>query len=205
MYSTRPGLILGFHGCDESVAKDVVSNGKNLRESHNDYDWLGHGVYFWENSPERALDFAKFLKDNPSKAKHPIQNPSVVGAVIDLGLCFNLLAYGMLQLLKSGYEVFKSIWEKTGRELPLNRTVGNSEDLLLRDLDCAVFETIHQLRKDANASTYDSIRGVFWEGSELYPNAGFRERDHIQICIRNPNCIKGYFLPRDLDNLFNKV
>ena len=54
-------------------------------------------------------------------------------------------------------------------------------------------------------SPFDSVRGVFWEGKELYKNAGFREKDHIQICIRNPNCIKGYFLPRELDNAFNKV
>ena len=145
------------------------------------------------------------MKNNPSKAKSPIKNPSVIGAIIDLGLCFDLLDYGMLQILKSGYDVFKLILEKTGRELPLNKTVGNSEDLLLRDLDCAVFETIHKIRKEENDPAYDSVRGVFWEGEELYPNAGFREKDHIQICIRNPNCIKGYFLPRQLDKRFNSV
>ncbi len=205
MYSRRSGLILGFHGCDESVAIDVITNQKSLRNSYNVYDWLGHGVYFWENSPERALEFAYFLKDNPLKSKNPIKTPAVIGAVIDLGLCFDLLDYGSLQLLKSSYDVFKSIWEATGRTLPKNRKVGNSEDLLLRDLDCAVFETIHQIRKDSNDTPYDSVRGVFWEGGELYPDAGFREKDHIQVCIRNPNCIKGYFLPRELNNKFNSV
>jgi hypothetical protein len=205
MYSTRSGLILGFHGCDESVAREVIAKQKDLLESHNNYDWLGHGVYFWENSPERALEFAQFLKENPSKANNPIHIPSVIGAVIDLGLCFDLLDYGMLQLLKSGYEAFKLILETTGMNLPLNKTVGSSEDLLLRDLDCAVFETIYQFRIEDNDPPYVSVRGVFWEGSELYPNAGFREKDHIQVCIRNPNCIKGYFKPRDLNNRFNKV
>ena len=52
---------------------------------------------------------------------------------------------------------------------------------------------------------FDSIRGVFFEGDELYPGAGFKEKDHIQICIRNPNCIKGYFLPRELIGNFPKV
>lgn len=205
MYTTRSGLILGFHGCDIKVANEVATNNKNLRESDNSYDWLGHGIYFWENSPDRAFEFATFLKNNPSKAKTPIKNPAVIGAVLELGFCFDLLDYGMLQILKSGYNVFKSILEKTGRELPINKSVGNSEDLLLRDLDCAVFETIHKIRKEENDPVYDSIRGVFWEGEELYPNAGFREKDHIQICIRNPNCIKGYFLPRQLDKRFNAV
>ena len=30
----------------------------------------------------------------------------------------------------------------------------------------------------------------------LYDGAGFLDKTHIQICIRNPNCIKGYFIPR---------
>lgn len=37
------------------------------------------------------------------------------------------------------------------------------------------------------------------EGWEIYPNAGFRESNHIQICVRNPNCIKVYFVPLEAD------
>lgn len=156
-------------------------------------------------SPDRALEYIQFLKDHPSRSKKPIQKPAVIGAVIDLGHCFDLLDYRSLQLLKSSYDVFKSIWEKIGKKLPENKNVGNSEDLLLRELDCAVIETFHGLREMAKEVHYDSVRGVFWEGGPLYPNAGFREKDHIQICIRNPNCIKGLFLLREFDNKFNKV
>ncbi len=89
--------------------------------------------------------------------------------------------------------------------MPDNKIIGNTKDLLLRELDCAVIETLHQIRKNEGLPMFDSIRGVFWEGESLYPNAGFREKDHIQICIRNPNCIKGYFLPRAKDSKFNTV
>jgi hypothetical protein len=61
------------------------------------------------------------------------------------------------------------------------------------------------IRLDNKESAYDSVKGVFWEGDELYPNAGFREKDHIQICVRNPNCIKGYFLPRELNSKYAGV
>ena len=54
MYTTRPGLILGFHGCDKSLVNDVLTGEKTLQDSDNEYDWLGHGVYFWENSVARA-------------------------------------------------------------------------------------------------------------------------------------------------------
>ena len=54
----------------------------------------------------------------------------------------------------------------------------------------------------AQCTAYDSVRGVFWEGDDLYPGAGFKEKNHIQIAIINPNCIKGFFLPRDVDNMY---
>lgn len=43
---------------------------------------------------------------------------------------------------------------------------------------------------------FDSTRGVFTEGGAAYKGAGIFEKSHIQICIRNFNNIKGFFLPR---------
>ena len=71
-------------------------------------------------------------------------------------------------------------------------------------MDCAVIETListKEIEKEKK-KYYDSVRGVFFEGAESYPSAGFREKNHIQICIRNPNCIKGYFIPREEDGTF---
>ncbi|MGA7236293.1 MAG: hypothetical protein WBY44_11470 [Bryobacteraceae bacterium] len=39
----------------------------------------------------------------------------------------------------------------------------------------------------------DTFRGVFIEGEPLYPGAGFYAKTHVQIVVRNPNCIKGVF------------
>ncbi len=205
MYSTRTGLILAFHGCDKSVANNVLNGTSLLKESNNKYDWLGHGIYFWDNSPSRALEYANFLSRHPERSQIPIKNPAVIGAVINLGYCLDLLDYENLELVKLGYELLKASSKASGISLPANRNAGTNKDLLLRELDCAVIETLHQLRKDKKMPEFDSVRGVFWEGEPLYPNAGFREKDHIQICIRNPNCIKGYFLPRTYDGRFEKV
>ena len=114
MYSSLPGLVLGFHGCDEEVAEKVLSGRDRLLSSVNEYDWLGHGIYFWENNPIRAHEYAEIMGKHPERVKHPIRKPAAVGAIIDLGNCLNLLE-------------------------------SKSVDIL------------------------------------------------IQICIRNPNCIKGYF------------
>ena len=58
MYPSKFGLIIGFHGCDKIVRDAIVSGNKGFYASKNAYDWLGSGMYFWENNYQRALDFA---------------------------------------------------------------------------------------------------------------------------------------------------
>ena len=59
IYQKLPQIVLGFHGCDKNTFKNVIIKGQHLKNSNNNYDWLGHGIYFWENSYVRALDWAK--------------------------------------------------------------------------------------------------------------------------------------------------
>ncbi len=206
MYSKRTGFILGFHGCDKSVRDKVVSEkGVLLLPSNNDYDWLGGGIYFWGNNYERALDFAKYLKENPPhNNKQKIKEPSVIGAIINLGYCFDLLETGNLNILKQGYQLLIDIRKKQNLIIPQNVPLVKNGDLLKRNLDCAVIESIHQANIEMGKPEFDSVRGVFFEGDELYPNAGFKEKNHIQIAIRNPNCIKGYFIPREIDTKYKR-
>jgi hypothetical protein len=203
MYSTSSGLIFGFHGCDQSIVEDVINGRKLLEPSNNDYDWIGNGIYFWQNSTARALHFARSLVDNPRKGKEPIKNPAVIGAIIDLGYCLDLLDFSNLSLLPLGFEAVKVSMEQEGFKMPENKPIGDEKDLLVRKLDCMVIETIHKI--NGAKRQFDSVRGVFWEGAEPYPNAGFRDKNHIQICIRNPNCIKGYFLPREINEFHSRV
>lgn len=192
LYSKRSNLIIGFHGCDKSTVDKVVNGKENLKESLNDYDWLGNGIYFWENNYDRALEWAK--KSNK------IKEPSVLGAVIDLGYCMDLIDSEFLKELKNAYTTLSRSIALVGLPMPVNE--GSTPDKLLRKLDCAVIETAHTINEDTGSVSYDSVRGVFWEGSVLYPDAFFKEKNHIQICVRNPNCIKGYFLPRPVNNNF---
>ena len=196
LYSRRSNLVIGFHGCDKSVADSVVAGKTELLASTNDYDWLGSGIYFWENNEERAWQWANELAKRKSSQT---QTPAVVGAVIDLGYCFDLTDSFYLKELKVSYSVLKELYADSDLQLPRNTTIGSSSDKLIRKLDCAVVQTALKINAKANTHPYDSVKGVFWEGKELYPNAGFREKNHIQICVCNPNCIKGYFLPRGIN------
>lgn len=195
MYSKHPNMVLGFHGCDKKIADTIIKGETFMNESTNDYDWLGHGIYFWENNLVRAFAFAnekKGRKGNNGVSK--VENSAVVGAIIDLGLCLDLLDSENLLIVKQSYEILKTLTEQDGSVMPENKSpLHAGEDLLLRKLDCAVIQNIHSLNTNEGIPPYDTVRGVFWEGDYLYPLAGFKEKNHIQICVRNPNCIKGFF------------
>lgn len=184
------GLTIGFHGCDETVAREVILNRAQLIPSKNDYDWLGSGIYFWENDSTRAWEFAK----------DKYKKPCVVGAILNLEYCLDLST-------RDGLDNVKLAWERMVRpsyELGLLKSnkpgkKGENGELMLRFLDCYVIESLHKMNKDRGWEEFDSVRAPFWEGEEIYPTAGFFNKNHIQLCIRNTDCILGYFLPKDLN------
>lgn len=198
IYSRRSNLIIGFHGTTKDRAEEYLSGRLPFHASTNDYDWLGSGMYFWENNLARAEQWAK----DAAKKKGNGAEPAVIGAIIDLGYCLDLTDSEYLEELKTGYDALKSSLEKEGMPMPTNATGGSSTDLLVRKLDCAVINALHGLHKDSEMPEYDSVRGVFWEGKDVYDGAGFKAKNHIQIAIINPNCIKGYFRPRKIDENF---
>lgn len=181
--------VLGFHGCDAEVARKVASGDDELRPSLNEYDWLGHGLYFWEDGYHRALRWAS---EQARDAKSSIKNPAVLGAVIDLGSCLDLVQVEYLGLLKDAHDRMIDLFQGIGRIPPEN----SGRDMRSRKLDCAVFEALHEFREFEKQPSFETIRAFFTEGEPLYPGAGIRHLDHIQICVRNPKKVVGYFLPR---------
>jgi hypothetical protein len=194
-YEILPGLLLGFHGTDRAIVKRVLRGECHLEPSQNSYDWLGNGVYFWEYSPQRALDFAVQASHDGRSSKGRISDPAVIGAVIDPGRCLNLLEASALDQLRQSYIALS---ESQASEMPQN--IGGI-DKRQRHLDCAVIELLHEIRRESRLDDssplepYQTVRGAFWEGEDLYPNAGFKEKNHVQLVVRDMRCIKGYFLP----------
>ena len=115
-----PQFIFGYHGCDRKLGEAVLAGKKTLVPSQNGYDWLGAGIYFWENAPERALEWAKNCVSNPKRSKGQIKEPFVLGAIIDLGLCLNLTDVGQMEILRTAYDSVKESFERDGIKLPKN-------------------------------------------------------------------------------------
>ena len=112
----------------------VLNAQANLRPSRNTWDWLADGIYFWEQNPLRALQYAQESAIGKQFNRKPIQVPFV--------------------------------------------------------------RYIHRSNELSGAVPFDTVRSAFQEGEDAYPGATFSSRLHIQVCVRNLNCIKGFFLPR---------
>ncbi len=124
MYSNKTSFIYGFHGIDKEIAFKILNQDVNFKLSKNDYDWLGKGIYFWENNYERAVQYAE---EDSKRKNSKIKTPFVLGAVIR--------------------------WA-------------------------------HEIARE-NGESFDTVRAAFLEGDKLYPNAGFRMQNHIQISVLN--------------------
>ncbi len=176
------------------VAK-VLSGEDALAPSEKEHDWLGPGIYFWEHGPQRAYDWAVVEKQRDPKK---IQTPAVLGAYINLGLCFDLLDTANTRLLQAMYPQFERFILESGGPLPENKPApGKSDpDKVLRFLDCAVIKyTLDKLA--LKGIVYQTVRGIFMEGGQAFPGAGIMLKSHVQISVRDRRCIVGFFRPNE--------
>lgn len=194
-------FVLGYHGCDESVALKAATEGSAILQSNRDYDWLGPGAYFWESDPMRALEWAKWKAE-----RGEYETPAVVGAVIDLRNCLDLVSREDVDLLRAAHRSFIRVQKTAGLPIPQNRNPRGSKDRdrSLRFLDCAVLRHLHEIidgmaENDPDISAFDTVRGMFVEGGKAYKGSGLYLKSHVQIAVRTPACIKGIFRPLALN------
>lgn len=180
---------LGYHGCENKVAARAVRGEIDLLQSDRNYDWLGPGAYFWESDPRRAFEWA---------VSRGHIRPRVIGAVIDLRNCLDLVSRQDMTVLADAYRSFLQSQTESGLPIPQNRSLsGRSDsDKLLRFLDCAVIRHLHDIMARKSQEPFDTVRGMFMEGGELYPGSAFRQQSHVRLAVSNPACILGIFLPR---------
>jgi Protein of unknown function (DUF3892) len=173
-------VVLGYHGCNtaESIEFarqlfDGTVTPSDWKPSANDYDWLGQGVYFWEHGPQRAREWAG-------------ESGTVVGAVIQLGRCFDLTDVRDTHLLKAGYESVSTLYNEHGWVLPKNE----GREMKLRKLDCLV---INQFMDDMDR---EIVRGGYREFRYQTVRCSFEEGDELSwFDAENPNAHSN-FSPR---------
>lgn len=105
--------VIAFHGTTKEAAESLVS-GTAFGPSQNDDDWLGHGIYFWEYAPQQAWWWAE--------RRHG-EEGAVVGALVRLGRCIDLLDPSNVALLEAAH---RELALQLASALPKNANTQNS-------------------------------------------------------------------------------
>jgi len=192
-------FVLGYHGCERSIAVRAVNGEIDILQSKRNFDWLGPGAYFWESDPQRAQEWAQWKAD-----KGDYSSPAVLGAVIDLRNCLDLMSRDDMEMVRVAHQSFLRVQKTALLPIPENRSApgedGNA-DRVLRFLDCAVLKHLHSIVdgqpvEERVIEPFDTVRGMFTEGQPIYNGSAFRAKSHVQIAVRTSACIRGLFLPR---------
>lgn len=108
MSSQEPeNIILGYHGTSSDAADRILEGGFQI--SRNSYDWLGDGVYFFQDAPDRAWEWAR---------QHHGDDAAVISAEIQITDCMDLLNPRWTRLLSDSYNSYLKNLKDSGQDIP---------------------------------------------------------------------------------------
>ena len=172
-----PIVVTGYHGTSRTAAKRILAEG--FVPSINDWDWLGHGTYFWQDAPVRAYRWAQERLSGTQEVA------VVVAAQIRLDGFFDLLDQRGMKTLQGFAAKFQD------RSTQLSNTRGANR------LDCAVFNFATSVLswRGVNIMGY---RAACVEGNTLTPGSPIYDMSHVQLVVINHQAIlKSWMVPID--------
>lgn len=176
--------VYGYHGTSLSRAERIMAEG--FQPSTNGYDWLGTGVYFWQDAPNHALHWAR---------KMYRQEPAVIKSRLKLDrTCLDLLDMADIDnpdFWTDSYNGFIQMCQRTGKLLPTQ----NPDIAGKRYLDCDFFDYLRAaFDRDVESESIGSIRSAFVEGNRIFPNSAIFDKTHIQISVINLDLIEHSYI-----------
>lgn len=174
-------IVPGYHGTSRERAEQILSDG--FHPSRNAYDWLGHGVYFFERAPARALEWSRKLV-GPEQA-------CVVAADVELRDCLDLTDLPGVAKLRPFFQLFVDIY---GRDY----VAGLRQTEMARRFDCEVINwACDQLEE-----RYGPIRVIreafpeglpFWSDPEgRLASSGLLDLSHVQLLVRDLSILSNH-------------
>lgn len=161
-------IFVGFHGTTKSSADNILKT-NDFIFSHGDEEWLGTGVYFFEDFISHAYYWCDKYKCYPLWSI--LKSDIIADKIVDLND-------------PETYEQFYQL-AKELRTRYHKRKDGKKREII----DAVVLNVMYK------TSPYDVARGIFkgitgydlknksFERIQVYPH-------HIQLCVKNKKCIK---------------
>lgn len=162
-------VVKGFHGTKkEYAANSVVTH--HFHKSQEADDWLGHGIYFWEDDPGRAIEWA---------TNRYGEEAAVVEVSINLGRCLDLTLLSYTEYVRLAYEEYAKKLRNEKKDLANYATDSHV-------LDCSVLNYL-----TAELFYVDTIRAPFDIGETIYPRSYLHKGSHIQLVVLNESNLIG--------------
>ena len=166
-------VVSGYHGTSSGAAERILGEGFQI--SRNTYDWLGDGVYFFQDAPHRAWEWAS--------QRHG-SDGAVLRAEIRTVDCMDLLDGRWNQVISDTYDSYLKNLRDSGRTMP---TQSGGAHRLDREV---INYTVGVLNE--SGIRIACVRAAFAEGRPVYPDSAIYDRAHIQIAVRDiAACIRG--------------
>ena len=126
----------------------------------------------------------------------------MIGALIQLGNCFDLTDPGCEKLLRITYEKVAATYDNRSATLPTNEAASGFSRKLDRLILDQAMDIADAAAIEGNKSelAFQTVRSAFEEGEAAFPGSKLRTQTHIQIAVRELNCMLGVFRPNFQDD-----
>ena len=152
----------GFHGTNSESANSILSSNTFL-DSQDEEEWLGTGVYFFEDDVQQAVNYIY-------KAKRVV-NFKIIQADINTNKLLNLVD-------TKTYEQFESFAKKFQ-----NRYKTRKDYSKRKLINAVILDAMYKLEP------YEVVRAVFPVPKTKYAPRTNIQPVQIQVCVRKHDCI----------------
>ncbi|MCE7030920.1 hypothetical protein [Jiella avicenniae] len=173
--------LIVYHGTSADRLSSIIENG--FQPGRRDASWLGHGIYFFFQAPERAR-----LWGIDSARRRGVSNAVLLKCTIDLSDNINLLEPDYWPLLKNAYNHVPTHLHQIGIEGLFETDPGTPERIGWNYRDCAAVnaltETIERL-----GIAVGSIMAAFIEGLPASESSWLFDQSSLMICVKRPGVL----------------
>lgn len=184
--------IVGYHGTSRANADELLQGGSPLKLSGNLGDWLGRGIYFWQDAPQRAAVWA-------GRSGLANDDIAVLKAEICLDGCldlFDLQTFRELRLVYPKFIEFEEVlgfsWYQSELVVQAGRAyfAGASSDRsdIMNHRDRALIDWYVEFLK-SEGMVIKSVRGVFLYGKSIFRQSFLFDWSHSQIAVIDSGAI----------------
>lgn len=155
--------LVGYHGTTKESAENIIKT-NTFKISNDDEEWLGKGIYFFEDDILQAKDWCV-------KAKC-YNKWTIIRSNIEANTLIDLVD-------RKTYTDFETLAKKFNK-----RYLKRSDGKLRKLINAVVINAMYEIIK------FDVIRAIFPIPSSKAPERCNILPMQVQICVRNSKCIK---------------